>query len=57
MKTKVHICYICAGAGVCSLAGCIVAESPQGSRVVDSVGLPVKVLSPLGLQSFLLLFK
>ena len=31
----------------CVLGG-LVSGSPQGSRLVDSVGLPVEFLSPLG---------
>lgn len=46
------ICYICAvalgPAHTHSLVGDSVSVSPQGSRLVDSVGLPVEFLSPLG---------
>ena len=33
---------------VCSLVGDPVSESPEESRIVDSVGLPVEFLSPVG---------
>jgi hypothetical protein len=50
MKTELHICYTCAGAlgpdHVCSLIGGSVSDSSQESRLVDSVGLPVGILSP-----------
>jgi hypothetical protein len=56
MKTKLHICYICVGRPktnpVCSLVGGSVSESPQWSRLVDSVGLPVEFLSPSGSPVF-----
>ena len=49
METVLHICYICArGLGpahVYSLIGGSVYESSQGSRLVDSVGLPMEFLS------------
>jgi hypothetical protein len=52
MKTKLHICYICAvglrPASIYSLVGSLVSVSPQESRLVDSVGLPVEFLSPPG---------
>jgi hypothetical protein len=38
---------------VCSLVGCSLSGSPHWSRLVDSVGLLVEFLSPLGSQSFL----
>ena len=50
MKTKLHICYICAGILVQPLyALWLVGQSlgSQGSRLVDSVGLLVESLSPL----------
>jgi hypothetical protein len=51
MKTKVHIFYICVRgldpAPVCFLVGGSVSKSPQRSRLVDSVGLPVEFLSNL----------
>ena len=47
MKTKVHICYIhvrgLGPAHICSLVRSSVFGSPQGSRLVDSVGLPVEL--------------
>ena len=50
MKTKLLICLICAGdldpAHACSLVGDSISGSPQGSRLVDSVGLLVESLSP-----------
>jgi hypothetical protein len=53
MKTKLHICYLCVGRPrsspcVCSLVGGLVSESPQRSRLVDSIGLPVEFLSLRG---------
>ena len=54
MRTKLHICYICRGWDlgpdyVYSLVGGSVSESPQESKLVDSVGLPpMEFLSPLG---------
>ena len=55
-ENQMHICYICVGnlgsAHVGSLVGGSVSESPQGSRLVDSVGLPVEFLPPLRLQYF-----
>ena len=39
-----------------SLVGDSVSENSQGSRLVDSVGLSVELLFPLGLSSFLQLF-
>jgi hypothetical protein len=52
MKTKLYICInVRVGLGsdhVCSLVGGSVSGSPQGSRLCDSVGLPVEFLSPLG---------
>ena len=51
MKTKLIICYICVGWGlglVCSLVGGSVSGNPQGSELVDSVGLLVEPLSLLG---------
>ena len=51
MKTKLHICYICVGGlgsvHTHSLVGSLVSESPQGCRLVDSVGLFVESLSSL----------
>jgi hypothetical protein len=38
-------------AHVCSLVGGLVSESPQGSRLVDSVGLPEEFLSTFGAPS------
>ena len=40
-------------AHACSLVVGSVFGSPQRSRLVDSVGLPMKTLSPWGPQSFL----
>jgi hypothetical protein len=52
MKTKLHICYMCVGGldsdHACSLVGGSVSGSPPGSRLVDSVGHPMKFISPLG---------
>jgi hypothetical protein len=52
MKTKLHTCYICMGIVgpdlALSLVGDSVSGSPQGSRLVDFVGLPVEFLSSLG---------
>jgi hypothetical protein len=52
MKTELLISYMCAkGLGpacVCSFDDGSVSESPQGSRLADSVGLSVKLLSPSG---------
>jgi hypothetical protein len=51
MKTKMN-CYICAGglgpACAGSLVGGSVSERPQGSRLVDALGLTVGSLSPPG---------
>jgi len=50
----IHLLHMCECGGslglahVCSLVGGSVSERPQGSRLVDSVGLPVPFLSPLG---------
>ena len=45
MPDKVDICYLCTRghglANVCSLAGELVSESSQGSKLVDTVGLPM----------------
>jgi hypothetical protein len=50
------LCYICAGglslAHVCSLVGGSVSGRFQGSRLVDTVGLPMGLPSPEGLRSF-----
>jgi hypothetical protein len=52
METELHVCYICAGGlgpvCACSLIGDSVSENSQESRLLDSVGLPVEFLSPLG---------
>jgi hypothetical protein len=52
MKTKLNICYICEGrprSSLCLIFGWWFSLwEPQGSRLVDSVGLPVEFLSPLG---------
>lgn len=49
MKTKLYICYICAGVlgpvGAYSLGGGSVSGSSQWSRLVDIVGLPVESMS------------
>ena len=45
-----HLLHICRGIGpafVCSIVGSSVSGIPQGSRLVDTVGL-VESLSPLG---------
>ena len=51
MKTKMHICYICAGGlgpvHICSLVGVSVSRNPQESRIVGSVGFLLESLSPL----------
>jgi hypothetical protein len=51
MKTKLHICYICAEelgpAHAHSLVSDSVSESSQGSRLADPVGLSVESLSSL----------
>ena len=49
--TLTYLLYMCRGLGlacVCSLVGGSVSGSPQGSRLVDSVGLFVESLSTLG---------
>jgi hypothetical protein len=38
---------------MCSLVDGLISASPQESRLVDSVYLPVELLSPLNLQSYL----
>lgn len=52
MKTKLSISYICVGdlgpVNACSLVGGLVSVSPHGPQLVDSVGLLVEFLSPLG---------
>jgi hypothetical protein len=53
MKTELHICYICEGArsSLCMLFWLVVQclrTTPQGSQLVDAVGLPVEFLSPWG---------
>jgi hypothetical protein len=57
METKMLTCYICAGglspAHAHSLVDNSVSGSPQGSRFVDSVGLPVESLSSSGSLIFL----
>jgi hypothetical protein len=49
MKTKLLICYICAGglgsAHAYSLLGDSVSKSTHGSRLVDSIVLPLYSLS------------
>lgn len=56
-----HVC-VCVGgwylgsASVCSLVGGLVSESPQGSRLVGSVDLPVEFQFASGPQSFPQLF-
>jgi hypothetical protein len=55
MKTELYICYICAGGvglACVSLVGGSISESPQVSRLVESIGLPVEFLSTLSPQSF-----
>lgn len=43
MKTELHLCYVCGGSGLCVLFGWwFSSESPQGSQLVDSDGLPVE---------------
>jgi hypothetical protein len=58
MKTKMLICYIGTGdlgpAQAHSLVGDSISRSPQESRLVNSVGLPVESLSSLGPSIFLL---
>ena len=61
MKTKLHICYtyvwrVLDTAHVCSLVGGSVSESPEGSRLIDTVGFSVEFLSPSGPQFFPQLF-
>jgi hypothetical protein len=50
MKIKQLICYICAGkprsSSLCCLAGGSDSESAQGSRSVDSFGIPKEFLYP-----------
>ena len=52
MKTKLHFCYICEGGLGPDHAHFLVESSvsgnPQGSRLVDYVGLPVEFLSLSG---------
>jgi hypothetical protein len=52
MKTKLHICYICAGeprSSPCIHSGWwFRLWEPQSFRLVDSVGLPVEFWSPSG---------
>jgi hypothetical protein len=52
LKTKLLICYTCAGglgsASVSFLVGDSVSGSPQGSSLVDSVGFLVESLYPSG---------
>jgi hypothetical protein len=54
MKTELHICYICGRGGgyvqpLCVLLGrWFRLGQPQGSKLVDYVGLPVKFISPSG---------
>jgi hypothetical protein len=60
-KTELHICYICTGHRVarfcpCSLVGGLVSKSPQGSRLFDTVVLPVEFLTPSGPSVFSQLF-
>ena len=47
-------CYICTGRLIpeCSLVGSSVPGSSQGSRLVDTVGLPVGLPLLHGIQSF-----
>jgi len=58
-ETSVRLCMLWGDLGsshACSLVGGSVSERPQGSRLVDSIGLPEEFLFPLGLKSFLLFF-
>ena len=57
MQTNLYFCYICAGhwgagglgaTGISSSVGDSDSGSPQGSRLFDSIGLPVESLSSLG---------
>jgi len=52
MKIKLHICHVCVGGlglvHACSLVGGSVSVSPHRSRLVDSLGLLVVSLIPLG---------
>ena len=52
METKLHICYICVQkprSCLCMFCGCgFNFAKPQGSRLVDSVSLPVEFLSLSG---------
>lgn len=60
MKTKLHICYtVGRGLGpafVCPLIDYSVSGQGQGSRLVDSIGLPVEFLSPTGSEILLSIF-
>jgi hypothetical protein len=60
MKIKFTSVYIRVGAlgptHVCSLVGASVSGIPQGSSLIDSVGLHVEFLSPLGLRVFIFIF-
>jgi hypothetical protein len=52
MDTELHVCYICAEGlhpvRVSCLVGGSVSESYPGPRLVESVGLPVELLSNSG---------
>ena len=52
MKTKLLTCYICARDLGAPIASCLLGDSvsgkPQGSRLVDSVGLSVESLTSSG---------
>jgi hypothetical protein len=50
IKTKLHICYLCAGGlGPANFYWwCFHFWDPQESRIDNSIGLPVEFLSPLG---------
>jgi hypothetical protein len=49
MKTKLHLCYIYVLGGIGPFGGSV-SGSPQVSKLVNSVGLPVESLSSLGLS-------
>lgn len=61
MKIKLHICYICVGrprSNLCMFFGWwFRLWEPQGSRWVDSVGLPIKIPIPFVISFFLLFHK
>jgi hypothetical protein len=52
MKTDLHICYICVGGLGPDCISCLVrgsvSESPQGTKLVESIGLPVEFLTTSG---------